>query len=174
MKVLETSRLIVRHFRADDLDDLYSICRDEELMRYVGDGKPLSMEQVERWIEKSQDNYRNLGFGCFAVTEKAGGKFAGYCGLVRGSEGDEVEIIYALKKEYWGSGLATEVARAMIAYGLDELKLNQIVATIDPDNASSIRIVEKLGMTFQQRRVDQHGLPELVYVISRERPNEPT
>ncbi len=174
MKVFETPRLIVRHLRADDLDDLYSICSDEELMRFVGDGKPLSIERVQLWIEKSQDNYRNLGFGCFAVIEKVSGELAGYCGLVRGPEGDEIEIIYALKKEYWGNGLATEVARATMEYGLDELGLKQIVATIDPENTSSIRIVEKLGMTFQQKRVDQYGLPELVYVISRERSNQPT
>ncbi len=166
MNVLETERLFIRHLRASDLDELSALCADAELMRYVGDGQPLTREQVQRWIEKSLENYSRHGLGCMAVTEKSEDRLIGYCGLVYAQGSDEPEIIYALQKEYWGRGLASEAARAMLAYGLTKHKLPRILATIDPDNASSIRIVEKLGLKFLMKRVDEHGLPELVYEIS--------
>lgn len=169
MNVLETERLVIRHLRASDLDELSALCGDAELMRYVGDGQPLLREQVRLWIEKSLDNYVRRGFGCMAVTEKTGGRWIGYCGLVYASGSDDAEIIYALKKECWGGGLASEAARAMIAYGLAEHHLPRILATIDPDNAASIKIALKLGMKFLMRRVDEHGLPELVYAIEKEK-----
>ncbi|MBV9957563.1 MAG: GNAT family N-acetyltransferase [Acidobacteria bacterium] len=168
MNVLETERLVIRRLRASDLDELSALCCDAELMRYVGDGRPLGREQVQLWIERSLDNYARRGFGCMAVTEKSDGRLIGYCGLVYAPGSDEAEIIYALKREFWGRGLASEAARAMIAYGLNEHRLPRILATIDPDNLSSIRIVEKLGLKFLTRRVDEHGLPELVYAIERE------
>ncbi len=167
MNILETQRLVVRHLRASDVDEMYAICSDAELMRFVGDGQPLKREQVEKWIEKSVDNYRRQGFGCSAVIDKSTARFAGYCGLVYGPGSEIVEIIYTLKKEYWGRGLASEVAGAMIDYGLNKLDLKRIMATIDPDNLGSIRIVEKLGLKFQEQRVDENNLPELVYMIER-------
>lgn len=165
METLETDRLYIRGLRADDLDELYEVCGDPELMRHVGDGRPLSREQTRHWIEKSQDNYAKHGFGCAAVVAKDGDRFAGYCGLVYGPGGAEVEIIYALKKQYWGRGLASEAAAAMLEYGLDKCRLKRIVATVDPENRASISIVKKLGMTHRENRLDEHGLPEAVYAI---------
>jgi ribosomal-protein-alanine N-acetyltransferase len=167
MNILETERLIVRHLRADDLDEMYAICSDPELMRMVGDGQPLAKESVRRWIEKSLDNYSRRGFGCSAVISKSDDSFIGFCGLVCAPGSDEPEIIYVLKKEYWGQGMATEVARAMIDYGFTKHKLKRIIATIDPENFASIKIVEKIGMKFEQQRLDENNLPEGVYVIER-------
>lgn len=167
MNILETERLIVRHLRPDDLDEMYTICSDPELMRQVGNGQPLAKESVQRWIEKSLDNYERQGFGCSAVISKSDHSFIGYCGLVYGHADDEPEIIYVLKKEYWGQGIATEVARAMIDYGFTKHKLKRILATIDPENLASIKIVEKTGMKFQERGLDENNLPEMVYAIER-------
>ena len=167
METLETDRLRIRPLRDEDLDELHEVCGDPELMRYVGDGRPLSREQTGRWIEKSQANYREHGFGCAAVVARDGGRFLGYCGLVYGHGGAEVEIIYALKREFWGGGLASEAARAVLEYGFRECGLSRIVATVDPSNTASVRIVEKLGMTHREDRLDEHGLPEAVYAIER-------
>ena len=167
MKVLETQHLIVRHLRVDDLADLLEVCGDPDVMLYMGDGRPLSREQTEKWIEKSQVNYRQHGFGCFAVVARESHKFVGFCGLVNPSFGKvpEAEIIYALKKEHWGQGLAREVAGAMIEFGFGQCHLQRIVATIAPENSASVRIVERLGLKCQGDRTDEHGLPEVVYAI---------
>lgn len=167
MKVLETERLIVRRLEADDLDSFSELCGSPDVMKYVGDGLPLSREQVREWIEKSQENYAAHGFGCFAVVLKEGGRFIGYCGLINPVGGAEAEIIYALEKSYWGRGLAGETAGAMLDYGLGRCSLRRIVATIDPENRASVRIVEKLGMKYRLTRLDEHGLPEMVYLTER-------
>lgn len=165
MKVLETERLIIRHLRPDDLEAFSEICADPEIMRYVGDGNPIDREQTRKWIEKSGENYSKHGFGCMAVEAKENGRLIGYCGLVNPTPEGEAEIIYAFKQDYWGRGLASEAARAMIDFGVGPCALKRIVATIAPENVSSIRIVEKWGMSLQEERLDEHGLPEVVYVI---------
>lgn len=164
--MFETDRLIVRHLCAGDLDEMYAVCGDPDIMRYVGDGKPLSLERTRDWIAQSQRNYERLGFGCAAVIDKATHRFIGYCGLIFNSDGKEVEIIYTLKKQYWGKGLASEVAAAMIEFGFTRCGLKNIIATIDPANHASLRIIKKLGMTHRENRIDEYGLPEAVYTIA--------
>lgn len=165
MKIVETDRLIIRYLQSEDLDEFYEICGDPEIMRYVGDGQPLSKEQTQRWIEKSQENYSKYGLGCLAVIAKDDGRLIGYCGLVNPTIAGEAEVIYAFKKQYWGKGLASEAAKAMLDFGLKQCALKRIIATIAPSNHASIRIVEKWGMKYREQRLDDHNLPEVVYVI---------
>ncbi|MFN8374185.1 MAG: GNAT family N-acetyltransferase [Anaerolineae bacterium] len=165
--LFETERLVVRQLEADDLDALYAICGDAELMRYSGNGEPLSREDTRRWINVSRTNYQVKGYGCSAVIDKTSGEFIGYCGLVYAPGSTQVELIYALKKAYWGQGYATEVAGAMLEYGFAEYGLKNIAASIDPANAASIRVVQKLGMKFLRNTVDEDGLPVVWYRIDR-------
>jgi RimJ/RimL family protein N-acetyltransferase len=165
MQILETERLIVRYLKSDDLDDLYAITGNAELMRYVGDNNPISREQTQQWIDVSIENYRSKGFGSCAIIDKASGDFCGYCGIIYAPGCEDPEIIYAFKKAYWGKGYATEVAHAMLDYGFRQLKLPRIIATIDPDNTPSITIVQKLGMHYLRFELDEHGLPTHVYAL---------
>lgn len=169
MLVAETERLLIRHLRAEDLDDMFEVCGDSELMLYVGEGRALTREEVRGWIEKSLENYRAHGFGCSAVVLKADGRFVGYCGLVNPvfSGEPEAELIYAVKRQFAGRGMASEAARAMLGFAFERAGLRRVVATIDPDNRASIRIAEKLGMRYECRRVDEYNLPELVYAVER-------
>ncbi|WP_247217591.1 GNAT family N-acetyltransferase [Synechococcus sp. C9] len=166
MKILETDRLVLRQLQSEDLDEFYKICGDPEIMRYVGDGQPLSREQTQRWIKKSQENYQKYGFGCSAVVAKEDAYLIGYCGFVNPTTNGEAEIIYGFKKQYWGQGLASEAVKAMLDFGLERCGLRRVIATIDPSNQASIRIVEKCGMTYCEQRLDEHHLPEVVYAIA--------
>lgn len=120
MKILETEQLIIRHLQPTDLDEFCEICGDAEIMRYVGNSQPLSRDQTEKWIEKSQENYKNHGFGCFAAATKDANLLVGYRRLINPtvSGTTEAEIIYGFRKEYWGKGLAGETAKAIIGFGL--------------------------------------------------------
>ena len=165
MKILETERLAVRHFRAEDLDDLAAVAADPEVMRYVGDGRPITRGQAREWIEKSLLNYERHGFGSFAVVLKEDvNRLAGYCGLVNPTPEGEAEIIYGFAKSHWGRGYAGELAGPLMDFGFGR-GLRRVVATIDPDNLASIRVVERLGMKLLDRRLDGHGLPELLYAL---------
>jgi [ribosomal protein S5]-alanine N-acetyltransferase len=166
--IFETERLLARHLELDDSDDLYTITSDAELMRYMGDGQPLSRELTEKWIRVSINNYATKGYGCSAVIDKWDGAFIGFCGLVRSEHAeppDDAELIYALRKPYWGHGLATEVATAMLAYGKQSCGLKRIIATIDPANTASIQVANKIGFQFAETVLDSDGLPTYIYEL---------
>ena len=171
MTIFETERLLVRHLQADDVDNLLAITGDAELMRYMGDGKPLSRELTAKWIDVSINNYATKGYGCSAVIDKQDGAFIGFCGLVRSEMAeppDDAELIYALQKPYWGRGLTTEVAGAMLAYGLRKCALKRIIATIDPANTPSIRVAHKIGFEYARTEPDSDGLPTQIYELTAE------
>ncbi len=166
MTIFETERLQVRHLTRDDSDNLYAVTSDAELMRHMGDGQPLSRELSDKWIDVSINNYATKGYGCSAVIDKHDGAFIGFCGLVRSEFAeppDDAELIYALKKSYWGQGLATEVGKAMVDYGYQSCGLKRIIATIDPNNSASIRVASKIGFAFSRTVLDTDGLPTHIY-----------
>lgn len=171
MLLFETLRLLVRHLEVADADDLYAVTSDAELMRHMGDGQPLSRELSDKWIDVSINNYATKGYGCSAVMDKRDGAFVGFCGLVRSEFAeppDDAELIYALRKPYWGQGLATEVAAAMLAYGKASCKLKRIIATIDPANTASIHVARKIGFQHTKTVADSDGLPTHIYELTAE------
>lgn len=166
MIVLKTERTIIRQLQKKDLKQFYLLCSNSEIVKYIGNGKPLTKEQVKNWIEKSKQNYQNFGFGCWAVTSQ-NNEFIGYCGLVYPPNSKDIEIIYALAKEQWGKGLASEIVKAVTKYAIEQLKLEKIVATIDPNNKASIKVIEKAGFQYWKEDVDEDNLPTLYYIISK-------
>ncbi|WP_214227801.1 GNAT family N-acetyltransferase [Pedobacter sp. B4-66] len=163
--ILETERLVVRQIEYTDLNRLNFICSDTELMKYVGDGKPLSKDQVKKWVEVTIINYAEKGFGNYAVVDKETNEVIGYCGLVFSIAINEIELIYALIKDYWNKGIGTEVAKAVLDYGLHTIKLKVIYASIDPENIPSQKILERIGFQFAFEQNDEFGLSSLYYKI---------
>ena len=153
MKSLTTPRLTIRALEQDDLTAFHAICGDENAMRLMGDGLPLTLEQTQQWITVSQNNYKLHSRGCMAVIERDSNALIGFCGLVAGDTAGEIELIYALAPSHWGRGYATESAGAMLEYGLTILPC--INASIYPQNKASRRILEKLG--FEETRVELDG-----------------
>ncbi len=84
----------------------------------------------------------------WAVVVKDSGHVIGYCGLIFLEGTTEVELAYGLAKSSWGKGFATEAARASLRFGFEELKLNRVVAVVNPQNIPSQRVLEKLGMKY--------------------------
>jgi RimJ/RimL family protein N-acetyltransferase len=151
MRIFTTERLAARRLRPGDLDDFYAICSNEEAMRYMGDGQPLTREQTEAWIDVSLTNYEVRGWGCFGVTPLESDRLIGFCGFARPPERPGiVELIYAFLPEHWGKGYATEAAGAMLEFGFTESGLTRIEATVDPTNLASKRVLEKIGMIYER------------------------
>ena len=162
----ETPRLIVRHINMDDLDAFAALCADAETLRYVGDGTTLPRSEVDRWIGICQQKYQSPGFGTSAIVDKASGEFIGYCGVVKTPDRDFYEIIYTLRRDQWGKGLATEAAHGMLAYVFGMSDLAKIYATIHPNNLPSQHIMTKLGMIFEREEEDADGRT-LVFAMPR-------
>lgn len=168
MNILETPRLIVRHLEPDDLDNVYAVTSDPDVMHYVDNNQPLTREETQRWLDISLRHYEIFGYGYCALIDKSTGEFAGLGGLAPSPDSPgEVELAYILKKAYWGMGLATEIAQALLDFGFNQVGLKRIIATIDPHNLPSRRVAEKLGMKYERTAPDEHGLPTAFYALER-------
>ena len=157
--ILETERLILRPLTLDDLDDLFALYRDPEIRRYFPEGT-LTYEETREELEWIIDfQYGQHGFGLWATIHKETGKFIGRCGLIPWTiEGrSEVEVAYLLDKAYWGQGLATEAALAIVAYAFEQLQLSRLICLFYPENQASANVARKMGMTFEKEMQDEKG-----------------
>ena len=136
---------------------MFSVYSDAEAMRWVGDGRPLARDECDRWINVTLNNYRVRGYGMFALQQRDSDEVIGFCGLVHPRGQEEVEIKYALRRDFWGQGLATEAVRAMLDYGATELGIDYVIATIAPENRASHRVLLKAGMQHGDLRENEDG-----------------
>lgn len=148
--MIETERLILRPFSADDLEAFASLNEDPDVMRYIGNGKPMTKEQTETRLNAVLDHWKQHEFGLFTAIDKASGEFVGFCGLKYLDTSSEIEVGYRLAKKFWGRGLATEAARASLHYGFETLGLDRIVAVVQPENGASCRVIEKIGLRYEK------------------------
>jgi [ribosomal protein S5]-alanine N-acetyltransferase len=162
---IETPRLILREFMRSDLQALAPILVDPLVMKFSTLGI-YSTSQTEKAIDNFIDSYKQFGFGFWAVTLKERDLLIGYCGLAidRIDDRDEPEIGYRLDAKFWGKGFATEAASASIQYGFDAIELPYILGAAQRQNVASIRVLEKLGMTFDRETIFRE-VPMDVYKI---------
>jgi len=165
MPQIETERLILRAFRPEDLDDLAALMSDPDVVRYVGDGKPVSREESDRALQSIIKHWQTHGFGRWAVFDKHSRKFVGFGGL-RSLFGTP-EVVYHLAKAHWGKGLATELGRAALRFGFEERGFERIVAITKPPNKASIHVLEKLGMQFEMI-TSYYDIEVVQYQITRD------
>lgn len=168
MAILETKRLLLRRFVLPDLDDLFAFYSDPDVIKYIPDA-PRSYEETKEeleWFLNGHPKFPELGL--WATIDKETGQFIGRCGLLPWTiDGQkEVEVAFALLKAYWGQGLATEAAQAIVHYGFEHLGLSRLICLIDHDNEGSIKVATKIGMTFEKESKDEYG-PFLVYALNK-------
>ena len=152
-------------FRPDDLDELARLFSDPDVLRYVGDGKPVNREETDKALKSIIKHWTTHGFGRWAVVDKKTHEFVGFGGLR--SLFETPEVVYHLAKAHWGKGLATELARASLRFGFEELQFERIVAIAKPDNGASIHVMEKIGMLYEMH-TSYYDMDVIQYAISRE------
>ncbi|WP_406110058.1 GNAT family N-acetyltransferase [Streptomyces sp. NBC_01003] len=149
---LETERLTLRRFTADDADLLIELDSDAAVMRYLTGGNPTAPEIVrERHLPNIVAGYEKWrgDLGLFAAHEKDGGAFIGWFCLRPEPQGplDEVELGYRLRQAAWGNGYATEGSRALLGKAFTALGVRMVWAETMAVNHGSRNIMEKLEMT---------------------------
>jgi ribosomal-protein-alanine N-acetyltransferase len=150
--VLKTSRLVLRKFRPGDLDELCSLYADRDVRRYFPGGT-LSRQQTQDELGwHLRENLADPEIGLWAAIHRPTGRFIGRCGLIPWTIGrqPEVELAYLLSKEFWRRGLGSEIAAALVRHGFVRLRLERLIALIDPMNLASIRTAEKVGFAFER------------------------
>ena len=166
--ILETDRLILRHQVLSDLDDLWALYQNPNITKYIHDA-PRSREEAQEELEWHMNGHpRFPELGLWATIHKETGRFIGRCGLlpweIDGQQ--EVEVAYTIAREYWGQGLATEVAQAILHYGFEKLERSRLICLIEPENEASKRVAEKIGMSFEKEAHDELGT-FFVYSINK-------
>jgi ribosomal-protein-alanine N-acetyltransferase len=168
MTIIETPRLLLRELTDADHEALYEMYLDPRMNRFLGGPPPPRPEYWRRVRETWPAYYARHGFGLWATVRKEDGRLIGRCGLLSQAVDGErhVEVAYALGTEFWGRGYATEAARACRDHAFRTLDVTHVISLILPDNAGSIRVAEKNGMTIWKMAEFKGYLPR-VYRITR-------
>ena len=167
MLVLETDRLILRRYTLDDAGFILRLVNDPSWLRFIGDKNVHNLDDARRYLREGPlDMYERYGFGMYRVEERDGGTPAGMCGLIKRDTLPDVDVGYAFLPEFRGKGYAYEAAAAVLAHGNRDFGLKRILAITSPDNAISVRVLEKAGMKFEGTMEFRPGDP--VKLFARE------
>src|SRR5436190_2475750 len=152
---LRTPRLLLRRWRDTDRPPFAALNADPLVMEHFP--APLRPEESDDLVDRIEAGFEERGWGLWAVEVPGTTAFAGFVGLNPATFDapftPAVEVGWRLAREHWGSGFATEGARATVAHGFGELELEQIISIIDPRNVASVRVAERLGMTRGRDRI---------------------
>lgn len=164
---LRTQRLLLRQFRAGDIDAYAAMCADPEVTRYLRPtGEPMSREDAWRQMAMFCGHWQLRGYGMWVVEELASERFVGRIGLHYPDGLPDRELGWAIARQFWGKGLASEAAQAAADHAFRVLEWDHVVSFILPGNVRSIRLAERLGSRLVGT-VALRGHEHLVYRLER-------
>jgi RimJ/RimL family protein N-acetyltransferase len=162
--IIKTERLNLRAWTLADVNPLVKLFAEPEVAQYVNDGKPVTGEQALRFITKYMRIQEERGWCRWALElAEEPGELAGFCG-VGCTFAPEIELGWTLRRDLWGQGLATEAAAGALDYCFYTVGFKEIISAIDGENARSIAVAKRLGMT-QIGTIDHDGEQLLRYVM---------
>jgi [ribosomal protein S5]-alanine N-acetyltransferase len=148
---MRTQRLLLRPWVREDVDSLHVLLIAPEVRRYLWDDIVITRETVEQLVESSLRTASESGIGYWTVHTRppaaATAPIAGFCGFRFIDDGPEIELMYGLRGEYWGKGLATEACLAVLDYLWCSTQFPRVYARTDPPNEKSVQVMLRLGMT---------------------------
>jgi RimJ/RimL family protein N-acetyltransferase len=151
MTILETERLTLRKITRDDAAFMLDLLNQPSFIQFIGDRGVRSLDDARKIIDKRYlAAYEQLGFGIYLTLLRGTSIPIGICGLVKRNGLDDVDIGYAFLPQYWSKGYASEAASAVLAYARNALGMKRILGITTPDNTSSIRVLEKIGLKFER------------------------
>lgn len=143
---IETERLILREFRKDDVSAAHRYASNPNVVKYMVWG-PNTFEESERFIQRKLQEQITQPRMNYSLAITLDNNLIGGCGLtIRNLKAGEAELGYCLDEPYWGKGIGTEVASALIHYGFSNLELHRIFALCDSRNIGSYMVMKKNGM----------------------------
>ena len=151
MIILETNRLILREFNTDDAAFILILLNNPSWLQYIGDRNVKTMEDAHNYLLNGpMKSYQENGFGLSMAELKKSHIPIGMCGLIKREALENVDIGFALLPEFAGMGYALEIAAATMSYAKNSLGLKDIVAITSEDNTHSIRLLNKIGLSFER------------------------
>jgi [ribosomal protein S5]-alanine N-acetyltransferase len=155
MLVLETERLRLRSFTTGDAPFVLTLLNEPSFLHFIGDKNVRTLEDASQYLLNGpMASYEKNGFGILLVELKDANIPIGMCGLIKREELPAPDIGFAFIPDYWGRGFASEAATAVMNDARERLKLNRILAIVNPDNDASIKLLQRLGLSFQRLKDD--------------------
>ncbi|GAB2694977.1 GNAT family N-acetyltransferase [Mucilaginibacter koreensis] len=163
-KILETTRLILHEFTLNDAEFILQLLNSPCWLQYIGDRQVHHVTDAEAYLSDNIiKSYDEHGFGFWRVSLKADGTVIGTCGLAKRDYLDAPDIGYALLPEYERKGYAFEAAAAVQQYAKTVLGLKRLLATVVPDNERSIKLLTKLGLSFEKEIILPNAVKSQVF-----------
>jgi RimJ/RimL family protein N-acetyltransferase len=151
VKVVETERLVLRWLTVEDAEFILELVNEPSWLQFIGDKGVRTLDDAREYILRGpMEMYDRMGFGLYLTELKEASVPIGICGLIKRASLEDVDIGFALLPRAWGKGYAREAATAVVAYGERAFGLHRIVAITTPTNESSIKLLEKIGFTFER------------------------
>lgn len=162
MFMLETDRLRLRRISVDDAEFILRLLNEPSFIQNIGDRGVRTIEDARAYILNGPvASYEKFGFGLWLVEQKESSLPIGMCGLLKRDVLEHVDIGYALVPEFWSKGYALESASAVMSYAREKLGANQVLAVVNADNQSSIRLLEKMGFHYEKMVRLAEDAPEI-------------
>lgn len=144
---LKTERLILRDVDLLDGPFILELYNTPDFIRYIGDRQIGDLQQAEQYIrERLIHSYKTYGYGLYVMQSITTGLAIGICGLVKRSADTAPDIGFSVLPSYYRQGYTLEAARAVLEYARDQLKLDEILGLVHPDNEASIALLKKIGI----------------------------
>lgn len=159
---IDTPRLRLRAFTEADFPSYLALVSNPDVMRYLGDGRPLGEIEAWRQLATILGHWVMRGFGLWAVEDLASGQFVGRVGLLEPSGWPGFEVAYTIAPSVWGRGYAREAAGAALHHAQTALDRTDIISIIRPDNVASVRVATALGAT-RSHSIEFFGAPSDIY-----------
>ncbi|HMG66102.1 MAG TPA: GNAT family N-acetyltransferase [Chitinophagaceae bacterium] len=171
MEIIKTKRLILKPFTTGDTEFILELLNTEGWIKNIGDRNVKTTEEAKNYLKNGPlKSYELNGFGLYLVQLNEGGTSIGMCGFVKRDYLDHPDIGFAFLPEYIGKGYAFEIATRIIEYGLMELEFEKIFAITLPQNSSSVKLIERIGFTYDKNFITNDTNEELsLYYITKER-----
>ena len=165
---IETKRLILREYSMEDFEKLFEILSDPETMQHYP--KPYDEEMTKHWIAWNIQNYREYGFGIWALVLKETGEFIGDCGLtIQNIDGELLpEIGYHIHKKHWRKGFGSEAARAVRDWAFENTNHRCLYSYMKHTNAGSYSTALANGMKKVKEYPDEKNGISYAYAITRD------
>ncbi|MGW8983385.1 MULTISPECIES: GNAT family N-acetyltransferase [Streptomyces] len=162
---LRTERLLLEPYAPEDEEDFVALFQDTRVSRWMGDGPSSEAEDRALFGRVFTKVYAQDLFAVWAV--RRDGRLVGHAEIKRTDTVDGHEIIYALAPTAWGSGLGTELARAVVAHGFDTLGLDEVHATVAAANEASLTLLDRMGFAYVRDIEEDDGSTTRVLTLSR-------